>query len=76
MYKIKLQRKGRKRVYHYLVVAVDARKKSNTGLAKKIGYYDPTKSLFVIDYIKYDELIKNGTQPTERIVKLVKQHRA
>ena len=72
--KMRLKRMGQKKAPFYRVVVADARSPRDGRFIDEVGYYDPTVEPSVI---KFDEentkkWLANGTQPTDRVAKLLK----
>jgi small subunit ribosomal protein S16 len=76
--KIRLARTGRKNVVRYRVVVADGRMKRDGRFIENIGTYDPQASpkrfQFRLDRLSY--WLKQGAEPSETIVNLLKQDRA
>ena len=72
--KMRLKRMGQKKAPFYRVVVADARSPRDGRFIDEVGYYDPTVEPSVV---KFDEentkkWLANGTQPTDRVAKLLK----
>ena len=72
--KIRLRRMGAKKAPFYRVVVADSRFPRDGRFIEELGYYDPTKDPVVvsIDKEKAEEWIKNGAQPTDTVMRLLK----
>lgn len=76
MLAIRLQRTGRKGSPAYRVVVQDSRKHPSSGkIAASIGSYNPHDKTSSIDADKAEFYLKNGAQPTTRVVNLLKEHK-
>ncbi len=73
--KIRLQRVGTKKKPFYRVVAVDSRKKRDGDVVEFIGRYQPIVdgNQFEVDEEKVLKWLKNGAQPTNSILNLLKK---
>lgn len=74
--KIRLARAGRKKVPFYHVVAVDSRKRRDSGFIEQLGFYNPLlekgeeKRLSLnVDRIKY--WLSVGAKPSDRVALLL-----
>jgi ribosomal protein S16 len=76
MYKIRLAVRGKKNARHYDIVAVDARRKRDSRLARKIGWYNPhareIAKRYMLNVPMYEQLISCGAQPTTIATKIYK----
>ncbi|MGA2508179.1 MAG: 30S ribosomal protein S16 [Chitinispirillaceae bacterium] len=76
--KIRLTRTGRKKIVRYRVVVADSRMKRDGRFLENIGTYDPQanpkKFQFKLDRVAY--WLKQGAEPSETIMNLLKQDRA
>ncbi len=73
--KIRLKRVGTKKKPFYRVVAVDSRKKRDGVVLEWLGQYQPIVNAdqFVVDEEKTIKWLKEGAQPTETILRLLKK---
>jgi small subunit ribosomal protein S16 len=73
--KIRLKRMGKKKMPSYRVVVADARSPRDGRIIEKIGWYNPLSnpSTLQIDEEKALKWLKNGAQPTEVVVSLLKR---
>jgi small subunit ribosomal protein S16 len=72
MVKIRLARFGKKKEERYRIVVMDSRSKREGKIIDILGHYDPRKdNELKIDLESYEEWIKKGAQPTDRVKKLV-----
>jgi len=73
--RIRLARYGRKKHPVYRIVVVDSRKPRETKPIDYLGTYDPIlKTVQNLDIEKAKEWIKKGALPSERALKVLKQH--
>lgn len=73
MVKIRLQRHGRKGNPVYRIVVADSRWKRDGKVIQVLGYYNPKREMdFRVDLNAYNDWIKKGAQPTERVKAIVK----
>lgn len=71
MLSIRLQRTGRKGHAQYRVVVQESRLSPTSGkFVAHLGHYNPHTKTSVINKEKADFYLKNGAQPSDRIVKL------
>jgi small subunit ribosomal protein S16 len=72
--KIRLMRMGKTKQPTYRVVVADARSPRDGRFIEVIGTYEPRQepSRIVIDSEKALHWLRQGAQPTERVVKLLK----
>lgn len=71
MLAIRMQRTGRKGHAMFRVVVQDSRRTPSSGrIVAQIGHYDPHTKAAVVVKDKADFYLKNGAQPSERVVKL------
>ena len=75
MVKIRLARGGTKKKPYYRIVVADQRCKRDGRNLDRIGFYNPmvTENRFDIDEVRVKHWLSVGAQPTERIIKLMKQ---
>lgn len=72
MLTIRMQRTGRKGLAQFRVVAQDSRFSPSSGrVVANLGHYNPHTKETTIDKEKIVEYIKNGAQPSERVVRLL-----
>ena len=65
---------GKRNRPFYRIVVADARAPRDGKYIECIGYYDPIKSdNFKLDVQKYEEWIKKGAQPTDRVLSLYRR---
>ncbi|MBN1501895.1 MAG: 30S ribosomal protein S16 [Spirochaetes bacterium] len=75
MVKIRLQRFGAKKKPSYRVVAIDERKQRDGAIIENLGQYQPVSSglQFSVDEDKMLTWLKNGAQPTETVLRMLKK---
>jgi small subunit ribosomal protein S16 len=73
--KIRLKRTGMKKAPSYRVVVADARSPRDGRIIENIGWYNPRvePSAINIDEEKALRWLKNGAQPSESVVSLLKR---
>lgn len=72
MLTIRMQRTGRKGFATFRVVVQDSRFSPTSGrVVAKIGHYNPHTKETVIDKEKAEEYLKNGAQPSPRVIRLL-----
>lgn len=74
MLKMRLKRVGAKRQPTYRIVVADSRAARDGAFVEQLGHYDPRTEppTVVIDEEKARKWIKNGAQPTEAVMGLLK----
>ena len=71
MLAIRLQRTGRKGYPTYRVIVQEAHRQPTSGrLVTNLGHYNPHTKEVVIDKEQAETYLKNGEQPSDRVVKL------
>jgi len=71
MVKIRLTRKGRKKVPFYRVVVVDSRKARDGDFIENVGHYDPRHKELILNRDRIEYWISKGAQPTNTVAKLI-----
>ncbi len=73
--KIRLKRTGMKKTPSYRIVVADARSPRDGRIIENIGWYNPLvePSAIKVDEEKALSWLKNGAQPTESVVSLLKR---
>lgn len=71
---IRLARQGAKKKPFYRIVATDRRSPRDGRFIEQLGYYDPRKPEFSLDFAKYGEWVKNGARPSDTLRTLVKSN--
>lgn len=78
MVRIRLARSGSKKRPFYYIVAAEQRDKRDGRFIERIGYFNPMAkgqdSRLTINVETYQQWLKKGAQPSERILSLVKQY--
>ena len=73
MLAIRLQRKGRKGLAQYRLIAQEAERSPSSGrVVAYLGHYNPHTKEVVVDKEKAEMYLKNGAQPSGRAVGLLK----
>jgi small subunit ribosomal protein S16 len=73
MLSIRMQRTGRKKHAMFRVVVQDSRLSPTSGrVVAQLGHYDPHAKTVVLVKDKAELYLKNGAQPSERVVRLFK----
>jgi small subunit ribosomal protein S16 len=74
--KIRLARRGRKKLARYDVVVADARSPRDGKFIEKIGTYDPltVPATIVLDDNKAFEWLMNGAQPSDTVKAMLSHH--
>jgi small subunit ribosomal protein S16 len=77
MVRIRLTRRGRKKLPFYRIVVADSRAPRDGRNIEQIGYYDPMKDPVVIkvDLERVDHWIGQGASPSETVAALIKKAR-
>ncbi len=76
MLTIRMQRTGRKGYAAFRVVVQDSRFSPSSGrVVSKVGHYNPHTKVTVLDKEKIEQHLKNGAQPSPRVVRLLKQEK-
>lgn len=70
---IRMQRTGRKGHAQFRVVVQDSRRTPTSGnIVAALGHFDPHTKEVVLDKEKAAFYLKNGAQPSERVVRILK----
>ena len=73
---IRLQRTGRKKLANFRIVVQDSRRTPSSGkVAAYLGSYDPHTKKLILDKEKVEFYLKNGAQPSERVVSLLQNEK-
>ena len=76
MLAIRLQRIGRKGYPVYRVAVQEAQRHPSSGrVVAYVGSYNPHSKESKLDVEKVSTYLKNGAQPTPRVVRLLKEHK-
>jgi len=70
---LRLARTGRKKTASYRLVAADKRRAATGKFVERLGHYNPYTKEFVYNKEAVATYIKNGAQPSGRVVKLLKK---
>ena len=75
MLKIRLRRMGAKKAPFYRIVVADSRAPRNGAFVEEIGHYNPiTEPIELkVDVEKAKNWMKNGAQPTDTVLSLLKK---
>ncbi len=73
MVRIRLSRAGRKKHPVFRMVVMDSRSPRESKYIDYIGTYDPILKTGNINIEKAKEWLAKGAQPTERVIKILKQ---
>lgn len=76
MLTIRMQRTGRKGLSNFRVVVQDSRFTPNSGrVVAQLGHYNPHTKETVLDKEEAEKYLKNGAQPSPRVVKLLEEQK-
>jgi small subunit ribosomal protein S16 len=77
MVRIRLARRGAKKRPFYRVVAADSRMPRDGRYLEQLGHYNPmvNPSAVKLDLTRVDHWLSCGAQPSETVVRLIKQAR-
>ena len=73
MIKLRLKRFGKKNQSSFRVVAVNSTSRRNGEPLEELGFYNPRTKETRLDMGRIRERIKNGAQPTETVLGLLKK---
>lgn len=78
MVRIRLTRQGAKKKPFYRVIVADSRSPRDGRMIEQLGYYNPMVEPpeLKIDVARADAWMKNGAQPSDTVVSLIKKARA
>ncbi|MBA7704233.1 MAG: 30S ribosomal protein S16 [Candidatus Stahlbacteria bacterium] len=71
MVKIRLTRRGRKKIPFYRIVVIDSKKARDANYIEKVGHYDPRSKELKINLDRIEYWISKGAQPTNTVAKLI-----
>lgn len=71
MVKIRLSRKGRKKIPFYRIVVIDSEKARDGKFIERVGHYDPRSKEFSLKRNRIEYWISKGAQPTNTVAKLI-----
>lgn len=74
MVKIRLTKLGRHKKPYYRVIAIDSRKRRDGEYLCLLGTYDSAKGEMKLDEAKTLELLKQGAQPAETVLSVLKKN--
>ena len=76
---IRLSRGGTKKRPFYSIVVTDSRKPRDSGHIERLGFYNPIatggETELKLDAARLEHWIKNGAQPSPRVLHLVEMHK-
>lgn len=76
MLAIRLQRLGRKKLAVYRVAVQEAQRHPSSGrVVAYVGHYNPHNKEVAFDTEKISYYLKNGAQPTPRVVRLLQEQK-
>ncbi|MHC8441312.1 MAG: 30S ribosomal protein S16 [Candidatus Eutrophobiaceae bacterium] len=80
MLRIRLSRRGAKKIPFYDIVVIDGREKQSGRAIERVGYFNPCargKEIpLKLDTTRVDHWLSHGAQPSDRVAHLVKKSRA
>ena len=71
---IRLARQGSKKRPFYRIVAADRRSPRDGRFIEQLGYYDPRKPDFRLDFERYKQWVDTGARPSDTVASLVKRN--
>jgi small subunit ribosomal protein S16 len=71
MVKIRLTRKGKKKVPFYRIVVIDSKKARDGKFIERVGHYDPRSKELNLNRDRIEYWISKGAQPTNTVAKLI-----
>jgi small subunit ribosomal protein S16 len=71
MVKIRLTRKGKKKVPFYRIVVIDSKKARDGKFIERVGHYDPRSKELDLKRDRIEYWISKGAQPTNTVAKLI-----
>ncbi|MEE8596493.1 MAG: 30S ribosomal protein S16 [bacterium] len=71
MVKIRLTRRGRKKIPFYRIVVIDSKKARDANYIEKVGHYDPRSKELKLNLDRIEYWISKGAQPTNTVAKLI-----
>ncbi len=71
MVKIRLTRRGRKKVAFYRIVVIDSKKARDANYIENVGHYDPRSKKLQLNRDRIEYWISKGAQPTNTVAKLI-----
>lgn len=71
MVRIRLVRRGRKKVPFYRIVVIDSKKAGDGKYIENVGHYDPRSKELQLKRDRIEYWITKGAQPTNTVAKLI-----
>ncbi len=71
MVKIRLTRKGKKKIPFYRIVVIDSKKARDGKFIERVGHYDPRSKELNLKRDRIEYWISKGAQPTNTVAKLI-----
>lgn len=71
MVKIRLSRKGRKKIPFYRIVVIDSKKARDGKFIERVGHYDPRSKELSLKRDRIEYWISKGAHPTNTVAKLI-----
>jgi len=71
MVRIRLVRRGRKKVPFYRIVVIDSKKAGDGKYIESVGHYDPRSKELQLKRDRIEYWITKGAQPTNTVAKLI-----
>lgn len=71
MVKIRLSRKGRKKIPFYRIVVIDSKKARDGKFIERVGHYDPRSKELSLKRDRIEYWISKGAHPTDTVAKLI-----
>ncbi|MGB3478179.1 MAG: 30S ribosomal protein S16 [bacterium] len=71
MVKIRLSRKGKKKVPFYRIVVIDSKKARDGKFIERVGHYDPRSKELTLKRDRIEYWISKGAQPTNTVAKFI-----
>lgn len=71
MVKIRLTRRGRKKVPFYRIVVIDSKKARDANYIENVGHYDPRSKKLQLNRDRIEYWISKGAQLTNTVAKLI-----
>ena len=71
MVRIRLARRGRRKVPFYRIVVIDSKKAGDGKYIESVGHYDPRSKELLLNRDRIEYWISKGAQPTNTVAKLI-----
>ena len=71
MVRIRLARRGRKKIPFYRIVVIDSKKAGDGKYIENVGHYDPRSKELLLNRDRIEYWISKGAQPTNTVAKLI-----